>query len=274
MNEAIISWLKDHGIKIVIIILLAIVVDRLIDRYADKAIGRFVVRKQKNRDAREIKERAKTLSNVFNTTSTLVLSVIVLLMILPEVGIEIAPLLAGAGIIGLAIGFGSQNLVRDFLSGLFIIIEDQYGIGDVVKIGDKSGVVESLNLRRTVLRDLDGIQHHIPNSEIKVSSNLTKDWSRINLDVPVSPNADLDEVTKLLNKIGQELYQDSEYRDFFLEAPTVLGLDKFEGSVIVFKILGKTKSLRQWDLTRELRKRIKKEFDQARIESPFSKQAK
>jgi len=146
MNEAIISWLKDHGIKIVIIILLAIVVDRLIDRYADKAIGRFVVRKQKNRDAREIKERAKTLSNVFNTTSTLVLSVIVLLMILPEVGIEIAPLLAGAGIIGLAIGFGSQNLVRDFLSGLFIIIEDQYGIGDVVKIGDKSGVVESLNL--------------------------------------------------------------------------------------------------------------------------------
>jgi len=274
MNEAIISWLKDHGIKIVIIILLAIVVDRLIDRYADKAIGRFVVRKQKNRDAREIKERAKTLSNVFNTTSTLVLSVIVLLMILPEVGIEIAPLLAGAGIIGLAIGFGSQNLVRDFLSGLFIIIEDQYGIGDVVKIGDKSGVVESLNLRRTVLRDLDGIQHHIPNSEIKTASNLTKDWSRINLDVPVSSSADPDQVVGLLNKISQELHQDPEYRDFFLEAPTVLGLDKFEGSVIVFKILGKTKSIRQWDLTRELRKRIKKEFDQARIESPFSKQAK
>jgi len=259
------SWIKNPGNYFIRI---------RIKRFINRTITKFVTNKQSNREEREIKRRAKTLSNVFNATTTLVVTVAVFLTILPELGIEIAPLLAGAGIIGLAIGFGSQNLVRDFLSGLFIIIEDQYGVGDVVKIGDKSGVVESMNLRRTVLRDLDGIQHHIPNSEIKVSSNLTKDWSRINLDVPVSPNADLDEVTKLLNKIGQELYQDSEYHKFFLEAPLVLGLDKFEKSEIVFKILGKTKPLQQWDLTRELRKRIKTEFDRAGISSPFSNQMK
>jgi len=269
MIDTIIEWLASHGLRILIIIILGFLLDKTIDRFADKAIKKYVNKKQKDRDQAEIEERAKTLSDVFNTTTTVVVFIIVILMILPELGIAIAPLIAGAGIIGLAVGFGAQNLVRDYLVGLFIIIEDQYAIGDVVRVGDITGQVEILNLRRTALRDLDGIQHNIPNGEVKIASNYTKDWSRINLDVPVSYSSDIDKVTAILNRVGKELAEDPQYKDFLLEAPQVLGLDRFGESEIVLKMLGKTKPLKQWDMTRELRKRIKKTFDQEGIEIPF-----
>lgn len=272
MLDNIINWLSDHGIRILIIIVLGFIVDRIADSFADKTIAKFVENKQRDQNSNEIKKRAQTLSQVFNTTTTLIVTVIVMLMILPELGIEIAPLLAGVGIIGLAVGFGAQNLVRDFISGLFIIIEDQYAIGDVVKIGDKTGSVESLNLRRTVLRDLDGAQHYIPNSEIKTASNLTKDWSRIDLEVSVAYSADIEQVTRLLNRIGKDLTQDSKYKDFFIEAPEVLGIDELGKSEIIIKMLGKTKPLKQWEMTRELRKRIKLAFDENKI-TISSKQA-
>jgi len=269
MLQSITNWLIAHGIKIIIIIILGIVLDKIIDRAADKAIEKFVIKKQKNRDKEEIKQRVDTLTDVLNATTSVVIFIIVLLMILPEFGMAVGPLLAGAGIVGLAVGFGAQNLVRDVLSGIFIIIEDQYAIGDVVGIGEVRGTVEILNLRRTVLRDIDGIQHHIPNGEIKVASNYTKDWSRINLEIPVSYSADIDNVTKIRNRVGKEIAEDSEYKDFIMEAPKVLGLDKFGDSEVILKILGKTKPLKQWDITRELRKRIKKTFDQEGIEIPF-----
>ena len=264
-----IDWLTDHGIRIAIIILLGIILDKTVDRYADRAIKKYVVKKQQHRDMEEIEQRAETLGDVFNTTTSVVVVSVVIMMVLPELGMAIGPLLAGAGVIGLAVGFGAQNLVRDFFAGLFILIEDQYSIGDVIRIGDVAGSVEMINLRRTVLRDLDGVQHHIPNGEIKLASNLTKDWSKINIQVPVSYDTDIDKVTALLNQIGKELADSAEHKDSFIEPPTVLGLDKFGPSELLLKVVAKTRPGMQWEMARELRKRIKMTFDTEGIEIPF-----
>lgn len=264
-----IDWLTDHGIRIAIIILLGIILDKTVDRFADRAIKKYVIKKQQHRDMEEVEQRAETLADVFNTTTSVVVTSVVIMMVLPELGMAIGPLLAGAGVIGLAVGFGAQNLVRDFFAGLFILIEDQYSIGDVIRIGDVAGTVELINLRRTVLRDLDGVQHHIPNGEIKLASNLTKDWSKINIQVPVSYDTDIDKVTALLNKIGKELSESPEHKDSFIEAPTVLGLDKFGPSELLLKVVAKTKPGKQWEMARELRKRIKTTFDAEGVEIPF-----
>lgn len=269
-TEAITNWFIDHGIKVLVIIILGIIVDKAVDRFADRAIKKFVEKRQtEDRDKEEIKQRAETLSEVFNKSTTLIIVIVVFMMILAEVGIEIGPLLAGAGVIGLAIGFGAQNLVRDFFSGLFILIEDQYAKGDVVKLGEIAGIVERITLRKTVLRDLDGAEHHIPNGEIKIASNLTKDWSRVNLDVSVSYDSDPDKVTEVLNQIGQDIAQDEKFKDLILEPPEVWGLDKFGESALVFKYITKTKPLKQWEVGRELRRRIKITFDQEGIEIPY-----
>src|SRR4030043_1754813 len=151
-------------------------------------------------------------------------------MLLSEVGINIAPVLAGVGIIGLAIGFGAQSLVKDIISGLFILIENQYRKGDVVKIADVSGLVEDINLRRTVLRDLDGIVHVVPNGEIRVASNLTKEWSRVNMNVSVSYGEDLDRVIAVINRGGRELAEDPEWAPSILTPPRALGGDNLGGS--------------------------------------------
>src|SRR4030043_525458 len=159
-------------------------------------------------------------------------------MLLSEVGIYIAPVLAGVGIIGLAIGFGAQSLVKDIISGLFILIENQYRKGDVVKIADVSGLVEDINLRRTVLRDLDGIVHVVPNGEIRVASNLTKEWSRVNLNISVAYGEDLDRVITVINRVGQELTNDPQWAPLIIKAPQVLRVDKLGDSGIEIKILG------------------------------------
>ncbi|MBU2235430.1 mechanosensitive ion channel family protein [Patescibacteria group bacterium] len=269
MSETIIDWLTDHGIRIAIIILLGLLLDKTVDRFADRTIKKFVVKKQQHRDMEEIEQRAETLTDVFNTTTSVVVTSVVIMMVLPELGMAIGPLLAGAGVIGLAVGFGAQNLVRDFFAGLFILIEDQYSIGDVIRVGDVAGSVEIINLRRTVLRDLDGVQHHIPNGEIKLASNLTKDWSKINIQVPVSYDTNIDMVTALLNKIGKDLAESEEYKESFIDAPNVLGLDKFGPSELLLKVVAKTRPGKQWEMARELRKRIKTTFDEEGIEIPF-----
>ncbi|MBU0613019.1 mechanosensitive ion channel family protein [Patescibacteria group bacterium] len=269
MPESIINWLTDHGIRIAIIILLGLLLDKTVDRFADRTIKKFVVKKQQHRDMEEIEQRAETLTDVFNTTTSVVVTSVVIMMVLPELGMAIGPLLAGAGVVGLAVGFGAQNLVRDFFAGLFILIEDQYSIGDVIRVGDVAGSVEIINLRRTVLRDLDGVQHHIPNGEIKLASNLTKDWSKINIQVPVSYDTNIDMVTALLNKIGKDLAESEEYKESFIDAPNVLGLDKFGPSELLLKVVAKTRPGKQWEMARELRKRIKTTFDEEGIEIPF-----
>jgi small conductance mechanosensitive channel len=177
--------------------------------------------------------------------------------------------LAGLGVAGIAIGFGAQSLVRDLINGIFILLENQYGIGDVVTAAGISGLVEEVNLRRTILRDLDGIVHTIPNGEIRIASNFTKDYSRVNLNIPVAYGEDLDHVIAVINRIGKELAQDPAWQDLILKPPQVLRVDNFGDSGIEIKVLGDTRPIRQWDVMGELRRRLKKVFDEEGIEIPW-----
>jgi len=194
---------------------------------------------------------------------------VAIMMILPELGINVGPILAGAGILGIALGFGAQYMIRDFLAGLFIIIENQYREGDVVCLDGTCGLVEDINLRKTILRDLDGIVHHVPNGEIKKASNLSKQFARVNLNIGVSYKENLDKVIKVVNQVGRELAEDPRWKDLILKPPQFLRVDDFGESAIIIKILGETKPLKQWDVTGELRKRIKIAFDKEGIEIPF-----
>ena len=181
----------------------------------------------------------------------------------------ITPILTATGVVGVALGFGAQSLVKDVLAGLFIIMENQYRKGDVVKIADVSGVVEDISLRRTILRDLDGINHIVPNGEIRVASNFTKQWSRANLNISVSYDTDLDKAMAVINRVGKELAEDPQWASAILTPPKAIRVDKLGDSGIEIKILGDTKPIRQWDVMGELRLRLKKEFDKEGIEIPW-----
>jgi small conductance mechanosensitive channel len=190
-------------------------------------------------------------------------------MILQEIGIAVGPLLAAAGIAGIAFGFGGQYLIRDLITGIFIIMENQYRIGDVVCFDGTCGSVEDISMRMTTLRDLDGVVHHVPHGEIKKVSNLSKYFARINLDIGVSYNSNLEKVIKVINKVGEALAKDPEWRDDILKTPQFLRVNDFAESAIIVKIVGETKSLKQWAVTGELRKRLKMAFDKEKIEIPF-----
>ena len=266
------AWLQNSSniiFKITLIIVVAWVTYRIIKIFISRLIKEFVRRTYQIKDGRAIEKRTKTLSGVLLFTAKVIIFAMVVMMILSELNINIGPLLAGAGIAGLAIGFGAQSLVKDIISGLFIILEDQYRTGDVVKIGNFSGLVEDINLRRTVLRDLDGNVHFIPNGEVAISSNLSKNISRVNLNIQVAYEENLDHVIRVINQVGEELSADEKFKDFIIKSPKFLGVDNFADSGIELKILGETKPLKQWDVTRELRKRIKEAFDREHIEIPY-----
>ncbi len=192
-----------------------------------------------------------------------------LLMILPEIGINIGPLLAGVGIAGVALGFGAQYLIRDVISGLFIILENQYRVGDVVSLDGTSGLVEDMNLRMTTLRDLDGTVHHILHGDVKKSSNLSKNFSRVNLNVGVSYDTNIEKIIEVINTVGKEMSEDPKWKESIIKAPAFLRIDDFADSAIVIKILGETRPLKQWEVTGELRKRLKSSFDREGINIPF-----
>jgi len=170
---------------------------------------------------------------------------------------------------GIAIGFGAQSLVKDIIAGVFVLLENQYRVGDVVRIAGVDGLVEAINLRRTVLRDMDGVVHVVPNGEVRVASNLTKEWSRVNLNISVGYGEDLDRVMAVIDRVGLELAQDPQWRDAILTPPRSLRVDKFGDSGIEIKVLGDTRPLKQWDVMGELRKRLKRAFDQEGIEIPW-----
>jgi len=268
--EAVGSWLLEHGILILIIIALSYLAYRVAKIVTPRLVERTVHITGKGRRAREERaKRAHTLSGLITGIIGIFIIITAIFMILSEVGIDITPLLAGAGVAGIAIGFGAQSLIKDLLSGLFIIIEDQYGKGDWVQLAGVNGLVEEVNLRRTVLRDLDGNVHSIPNGEVKLATNYTKEWARVNLIVPVAYGEDLDHVTEVINKVGEELAQDKTFGPIIMKAPQVLRVDNFGDSSIDMKVLGETKSMRQWEVAGELRKRIKKAFDEEGIEIPW-----
>ncbi|MBN1478467.1 mechanosensitive ion channel family protein [Candidatus Sumerlaeota bacterium] len=252
----------------IILILLAVNLIRIIIR----AISNRVMTMVSDDDPDTMTEaemRAQTLINVINGTSTVVLYVMAIIMILQQLSIPVGPLLAGAGIVGLAVGFGSQALVRDFISGFFVLMENQYRVGDVVKIAGIGGLVERITMRATYLRDLSGSVHVIPNGQIDTVTNMTYQWSRHVADIGVSYSADPDQVMDILHRVGAEMRKEEPWGQKMLDDPEVLGLDQFADSALVFKVLLKTKPLQQWSTGREYKRRLFYAFQKAGIEIPY-----
>ncbi|MFT5251317.1 MAG: small-conductance mechanosensitive channel [Flavobacteriales bacterium] len=266
--ELVIPWILTSGVKIVFIIIGTLILNKIVAGFIQKAV-RIAVRPDGISSQEAEEKRENTLIQIFNTTARIASLIIASLMVMEEFGVEIAPILAAAGIVGLAFGFGGQYLIRDIISGLFIILENQYRVGDIVSFDNASGTVQEISLRKTTLRDLDGTVHHIPHGEIKKVSNLSKDFSRINLDIGVSYNTNLEHVISVINAVGTGLANDIEWQHSILLAPQFLRVNDFADSAIMLKILGETLPSKQWEVTGELRKRLKVAFDREGIEIPF-----
>ena len=217
----------------------------------------------------EAGKRIHTLTFIIHSLIKIILWVIFVMIILQKFGINIAPILAGAGIIGLAVGFGAQELVRDFISGFFIILENQIRSGDVAIINGTGGLVEKIEFRTTTLRDFSGVVHIFQNGKISNISNMTKDWSAMVFDIGVAYKENPQVVMDLMKQVGEELQNDPEFKDKIIEPMEIFGLDKFADSAIIIKARLKTKPIQQWAVGREYRKRLKYAFDQHNIEIPF-----
>jgi small conductance mechanosensitive channel len=262
-------WLAQHGGKIALLLILGLAIILGTTLAIPKVIKTAVLKSRAGQTEEELNKRADTLSGVLTASVQVIVILVFAFMLLSELGINIAPILAGVGIVGIAIGFGAQSLVKDIIAGLFILIENQYRKGDVVKIADVSGLVEDISLRRTVLRDMDGVVHVVPNGEIRVASNLTKEWSRVNMNISVAYNTDLSHAIAVISRVGEELAKDPQWAPFILTPPKALRIDNLGDSGIEIKILGDTKPIKQWDVMGELRLRLKKAFDEEGIEIPW-----
>jgi len=260
--------LLDHGVKIAAIIIASYLIYRFARILVERIVRKIIVPDHFLTKESE-KKREDTLIRIINGSLSIIVLLTAALMALQELGIAIGPLLAAAGIAGLAFGFGGQYLIRDVISGLFIILENQYRIGDVVCFDGTCGLVEDISLRMTSLRDLNGTVHHAPHGEIKKVSNLSKYYARVNLNIGVSYGSNLEHVISVVNKVGRELAEDAEWKEHVLKPPQFLRVDDFADSAIIIKILGETKPLKQWDVAGELRKRLKIAFDKEGIEIPF-----
>jgi moderate conductance mechanosensitive channel len=214
-------------------------------------------------------QRVATLLSLVRSVGLVIIALIGLFMALSTFGIAIGPLLAGAGVVGLAISFGAQSLVRDIISGLFILFENQFGVGDVIRIGDVAGKVESMTLRIVVMRDVHGTVHIVPNGEITRVSNLTRSFSRAVIEIGVAYREDADRVMEVMREVGMSMYDDPEWRPIITEEPTVPGIEAFADSAVMIRMVATTLPLKQWDVARELRRRLKRRFDEEGIEIPF-----
>ncbi len=269
--EAIGEWFLENGIRIFAIILVGWFVYKILGIIMPIFVRRYVTEKgKKHRTKGYIKQRSNSLGGVVTQALGIFIVIVVLFMILSELGVDITPLLAGAGIAGIAIGFAAQNSIRDLIGGFVIMMEDHYNVGDVVKVADITGNVEELGLRRTVLRDLKGILHVIPNGEIRVSSNYTRSLSRAFFEVSVAYKEDLDRVMDLVRKTWEELAKDPEWEAKIIsKTPWLLRVEEFGDSGITIRAVGDTRPMQQWAFLGELRRRIKRVFDDEGIEIPW-----
>lgn len=213
--------------------------------------------------------RLKTLSKIFNWAGAIFILLLLLYVVLDTFGVNVAPLLAGAGIIGVALGFGGQYLIRDLINGVFILVEGQFGVNDIVRIGEHAGVVEDVNLRTTTLRDMEGRVIVIPNGEIKVVINMTKDFAQAVLNIGIAYKENVDRVMEVIMAIGQQIRTDPKYGPLILGDMEMLGVDGFGESEVTLRCRIKTLPTKQWEISRELRRRIKNRFDELGIEIPF-----
>ena len=259
-------WAARGGMRLLFLILLAYAANRMagsVIRRAEREIAEGV-----SDGADERVKRARTLGTTIRRFFSILIWTSATLMVLREIGVDITPLLTGAGILGLAVGFGAQTLVKDIISGLFLIAEDQVRLGDVVEINGIGGGVEEINLRTIVLRDVEGMVHTISNGEIRVLANRSKDFSYYVIDLGVGYDDDTDRIVEVVREVALELMRDPRYAAFILEPLEVLGVDAFKPSEVTLRFRIKTLPLKQWEVGRELRRRIKRAFDARGIRIP------
>ncbi len=260
-----VDWLLTSGIHIIVVILLTWVALKL----TRKIIKHFLNFITQQKDDIEFQKRTQTLGTILRYIIIITILAVASMTVLRELGINIGPILAAAGIVGLAVGFGAQSLVKDVISGFFIILEDQIRVGDVVQINDKSGLVEKINLKTTTLRDMAGNVHYVPNGLIQVVTNMTKEYSRYVFDIGVAYKEDVDRVIEVIKSIDEEMRNDPEFKDDIIEPIDILGLDQFASSSVIIKARTTTMPIKQWRVGREFNRRIKKRFDELGIEIPF-----
>ena len=260
------DWAVTSGLQIIIIFTLMLIALKV----ASLASSKFIqfIKKQEDDDG-ELQKRTDTMSSIIRNIFNIVIFIIAGMMILKEFGIDIGPIMATAGVVGLAVGFGARSLVEDIISGFFIFLEDQIRVGDVVQISEKSGIVEKVNLRMIILRDLAGNVHFVRNGRIGVVTNMTKGYSRYVFDIGIAYRENVDEVISVIKKVDEELRNDPNFKKDIMEPIEILGLDKFDNSSVVIKARTKTKPIRQWAVGREFNKRLKSRFDELDIEIPF-----
>jgi small-conductance mechanosensitive channel len=263
--------LAQQGIRVLLIFLAALIAVRIINRSVSKVRGQIVQMMSRHADAStvELEKRATTLGNLFRKTVSVLIWGLAIVTGLAQVGLNIGPILAGAGVVGLAVGFGAQNLVRDVVSGLFILLENQISVNDVATINGTSGLVEEINLRTTVLRAVDGVVHVFPNGAITSLSNMTRDYSYYVFDIRVAYKEDTDQVVEVVKEVADRMMREDQYGPLILAPLEVLGVDCFADSAVVIKARIKTLPIKQWEVGREMNRRIKKRFDGLGIEIPF-----
>ncbi len=270
LNSSRVEALAAHASRIVIIVVAAwaasFLLKKILRRFKERLVEKGALAHDPTGDTLK---RADTLTRLVRQAVLIGIWVMAALVILKEVGIEIGPILAGAGVLGLAVGFGAQNLVRDIISGFFFILEDQVRVGDVAVVNGTGGLVEQINLRTIVLRDLEGTVHVFPHGTVNTLSNRTKSWAAYVFDLGVSYRDDVDTVMAIIARVGEEMRKDENYGPLMLDAPEIFGVDRFDDSAVVIKGRIRTKPLQQWQVGREFLRRIKYAFDASGIEIPF-----
>ena len=271
LGEEVASWTIHSLPAVAVIIVLALLVQRITRRLLGRLKPRLVasITNREQSDSEEIAKRVDTLFGIVQAVVRIVVWGVALMLLLRNVGIDIAPILAGAGVVGLAVGFGAQELVRDVISGFFLLLENHVRTGDVVQVNGTGGLVESVGLRTIVLRDQSGTVHVFQNGKINSLSNMTKEWSAMVFDIAVAYSSDTDRVVEVMKEVAEELQQDAQLGSLIIEPLEVMGLDRFGENELVIRARLKTRPIKQWAVGREYRRRLKKAFDAAGIEIPF-----
>ena len=263
----VLKWLVEKGPKLLAILIGALVIHLLVNLLTGRVVA-FLAGKETDGRKKDRERRANTLVGVFHSSSIVINYLGATLAILDVAGLPVAPLLGGAAVAGLAVAFAAQNLIKDYFCGFIILLEDQYSVNDVIRIGNITGLVERVTLRVTVVRDLEAV-HFIPHGQISSVSNLTHKWSRAVFDVGVAYGENVDDVMNVILALGKEIREDPVFGPMILDDMEMLGLDSFGDSAIMIKFFIKTKPLKQWVVRRELNRRIKNKFDELGIEIPF-----
>ena len=265
------EWIITELPGILILIVATLIVLKVYKSFI-KQLRKVIIKKyEKKQDnkALETEKRVETLINILQSVGRIIIWAIFIMILLKKLGVDIGPILAGAGILGLAVGFGAQELVRDIISGFFMLLENQIRSGDVAIINGTGGLVEKIELRTTTLRDFTGTTHIFQNGKINTISNMTMEWSAVVFDIGVAYKEDTDEVVSIMKEVGEDLQNDPDFKENIIEPLEVFGVDQFADSAVIIKARIKTKPIMQWSVGREYRRRLKKAFDEKGIEIPF-----